>query len=257
LLDASCGLSGRGRLVIFLRLWQLVGPHDEAEVSLQALALSCGLKEETCQRDLAWLIENGWIRCLRRPGRRNSYQVRRLGGKPQHECNRLQRDKVRGDAKKQVPIKSPPLAKTAPDTPRTRQPRARAPVDPPPDWPSNLSPENEELMSRWWQRRCAGHRRADRTQLGEKTLGAVALATDAGVLREYLLAAVEAGWMSLGHLGTERIISGLQQQACHPGTSMLDSCKPISGHSVRRQKFLDDALRLITPVDDGNGETDP
>ncbi len=110
-----------------------------------------------------------------------------------------------------------------------------------------LAPEALELLASWWQRRCRAHPRADRLQLGKRSLCAIALALEHGVLAPYLEQAAEAGWQSLGHEGHRRVIAGLVETAetsefslvlAHSESRMLRSAKPnFDASDLRKQKL--------------------
>jgi hypothetical protein len=118
----------------------------------------------------------------------------------------------------------------------------------------DLAAESLDLLATWWQRRCRAHPRADRLQLGKRTLCAIALAIEHGVLELYLEQAAEAGWQSLGHEGHRRVIAGLADAAetndfplaiAHSGSRMLRSDKPKFDSSDLRRQKRDEMNRLI------------
>lgn len=312
LIEASTGKSGRGRLLIFLRIWKHAGPSDLAEVSMPTLARECGLKLETVQRDVAWLVQTGWIMRLDfRGGRPSRYRVRCLQGRPSRPSSSGGPTRSVTPTRRAAPPKAfPPSGETVVATPAETAVNAQSatlvapelaaqeaisasvlpaeqalPVVPagpkaskrsadriplPPDAPS-LSEEEHMLLEAWWQRRCQKHRRADRLALGRRNLHAIDMAREAGVLADYLEKAREAAWMSLDHAGLRRIIDYLSDAAkcsggddsisslavVHSRSRMLGSGKPKFGHSDRRQDYVDAALRLITSVDDNNGQDIP
>jgi hypothetical protein len=110
----------------------------------------------------------------------------------------------------------------------------------------DLAPEVLELLASWWQRRCRAHPRADRLQLGKRSLCAIDLALENGVLAPYLEQAAEAGWQSLGHEGHRRVIAGLLEAAetsefplalAHSESRMLRFGKPhFDARDLRQQK---------------------
>jgi len=111
-----------------------------------------------------------------------------------------------------------------------------------------LQPDLLDLLASWWQRRCRVHPRADRLQLGTRTLNAIRLAVEHGVLEGYLEQAAEAGWQSLGHEGHRRVIAGLAKATttsdfpfalAHTGSRMLRSGKPNFGPSDLREQKRD------------------
>jgi hypothetical protein len=111
-----------------------------------------------------------------------------------------------------------------------------------------LEPDLLDLLKTWWQRRCRVHPRADRLQLGTRTLNAIRLAVEHGVLEGYLEQAAEAGWQSLGHEGHRRVIAGMAEAATtsefslalvHTGSRMLRSGKPNFDPSDLRQQKRD------------------
>lgn len=327
LIQASCGATGRGRLILFLRLWKHAGVHDLAVISVATLAMECGLKVPTAKRDLAWLVANRWVHRIDRPGFTSGFQVRRFKGTPSApggtsarvpdlgaipSSKPLQPDtgqkeealhgsplpmgrplsgvcspspygggEIEEDKKRQTAI-SPPLdgpprrriissGEGAADQPAD-QSHAALPVaaksiksgrrgapdaaDLPPDAP-DLPPELSELLLAWWRRRCKAHPRADRLSLGRFNLRAIQLADQEGVLEDYLNKGIEAGWLSLGHQGMKRLVDELKASRSanpHTGSSMLGSSKPNPGQSGRRQEFLDEVVRLISPLEDLNDQ---
>jgi hypothetical protein len=117
-----------------------------------------------------------------------------------------------------------------------------------------LEPDLLDLLKTWWQRRCRVHPRADRLQLGTRTLNAIRLAVEHGVLEGYLEQAAEAGWQSLGHEGHRRVIAGMAEAATtsefslafvHTGSRMLRSGKPNFDPSDLRQRKRDAMNRAI------------
>jgi hypothetical protein len=265
--------------MLFLRLWKHAGPNDLAEISIPTLAEECGLKVETAMRDLAWLVQEGWVLRVDVPrGHTSRYKIRCLRGKQAPRQQVLDREGVHIST---API-VPPSASSTPSLPSSPAPAAISDPRPasapprrkrttgeiplPPDAP-DLADDEQVLLSRWWQQRCRAHPRADRLALGRLTLAAIEHAKDAGVLSDYLEKAREAGWLSLGHQGCRRVIQDLKNAAsqhtdhvdfsgamAHTGSRMLESDKPKPGHSGRRQQFLDDALRLITIRNDGHDQ---
>lgn len=309
LIEASTGKSGRGRLLIFLRIWKHAGPKDLAEVSMPTLARECGLKLETVQRDVAWLVQTGWIMRLDfRGGRPSRYRVRCLQGRPSSLSSSGGPFRSVTPPRRAAPPKPPPspggtvvatpgetavnaqsatlvapemaaqegtsipAEQTSPVLPAGPKASKRStdPITLPPDAPA-LSEEELSILEAWWQRRCQQHRRADRLALGRRNLHAIDMAREAGVLADYLEKAREAAWLSLDHAGLKRIIESLSDAAkcsgdddslsslavVHSRSRMLGSDKPKFGHSDRRQNYLDAALRLITSVDDSNGQDIP
>lgn len=117
-----------------------------------------------------------------------------------------------------------------------------------------LEPYLLTLLAYWWERRCREYPRADRLQLGNRTLNAIRLAVEHGVLEGYLEQAVEAGWQSLGHEGHRRVIAGLAVAAttsdfplalAHTESRMLGSGKPNFDPSDLRQQKRDAMNRGI------------
>ena len=151
------------------------------------------------------------------------------------------------------PITAEPVVAAAAASKPKAQPKAAATAKsrsaqacPLPGDAPELEPDLLDLLATWWQRRCRVHPRADRLQLGTRTLNAIRLAVEHGVLEGYLEQAAEAGWQSLGHEGHRRVIAGLAEAAttsdfplalAHTESRMLRSGKPnFDPCDLRQQK---------------------
>lgn len=159
------------------------------------------------------------------------------------------------------PITAVPVVAAAAASKPKAQPKAAATAKsrsaqacPLPGDAPELEPDLLDLLATWWQRRCRVHPRADRLQLGTRTLNAIRLAVEHGVLEGYLEQAAEAGWQSLGHEGHRRVIAGLAEAAttsdfplalAHTESRMLRSGKPNFDPCDLRQQKRDAMNRAI------------
>jgi len=66
----------KGTLFVYGWLWHYAGLDDQAFPSINRLALECRMKAEDVRSSLRWLVENGWISRVDRPGQTALFHVR-------------------------------------------------------------------------------------------------------------------------------------------------------------------------------------
>ncbi|NDC35413.1 MAG: helix-turn-helix domain-containing protein [Synechococcaceae bacterium WB9_2_112] len=66
----------KGTLFVYGWLWHYAGLDDQAFPSITRLALECRMKPEDVRSSLRWLVENGWISRVDRPGQTALFHVR-------------------------------------------------------------------------------------------------------------------------------------------------------------------------------------
>jgi len=66
----------KGTLFVYAWLWHYAGQDDQAFPSITRLALECRMKVDDVRSSLRWLVENGWIGRVDRPGQTALFHVR-------------------------------------------------------------------------------------------------------------------------------------------------------------------------------------
>jgi len=66
----------KGTLFVYAWLWHYAGRDDQAFPSITRLALECRMKVDDVRSSLRWLVENGWIGRVDRPGQTALFHVR-------------------------------------------------------------------------------------------------------------------------------------------------------------------------------------
>ena len=93
----------KGTLFVYSWLWHYAGLDDQAFPSITRLALECRMKPEDVRSSLRWLVENGWISRVDRPGQTALFHVRYEQTPPPKGVPLPQK----GDTPKGVPHPSP------------------------------------------------------------------------------------------------------------------------------------------------------
>ena len=93
----------KGTLFVYGWLWHYAGLDDQAFPSITRLALECRMKPEDVRSSLRWLVENGWISRVDRPGQTALFHVRYEQTPPPKGVPLPQK----GDTPKGVPHPSP------------------------------------------------------------------------------------------------------------------------------------------------------
>ena len=139
----------KGTLFVYAWLWHYAGQDDQAFPSITRLALECRMKPEDVRSSLRWLVENGWISRVDRPGQTALFHVRYEQTPPPKGVPLPQK----GDTPKGVPHPSPkrgrgPLPQKGDPNKRDLTRRIKQDLEPPlPPTGGNAGKDKGELIT--------------------------------------------------------------------------------------------------------------
>ena len=203
----------KGTVFVYLWLWHYAGENNSAWPSVDRQAEECGMDVDDIREARKWLVANGWITRIERPGRSTMFRVRserpevptpppkaplpqttpppKTGGHPSPKWGGGTR------TKEQELEKNPP---TPPKTTKSNGKRKLVL----PEW---LEPYRSDLEQ--WQ---ANRKRAYpklAPGLTATSIKALEYARSVGVLAEYCSYVSERNWQSLGFIGHQETIDKL------------------------------------------------
>jgi len=202
---------------------------------------------------MKWLIGEGWIHAVERPGFTTVYRCRvdhpsafsdtHPSGNPDTTPPENRTPPLRDPGHKQEPINKNPLTRKTPLTPQrgeTPAPKTKrlTPAEKKAQtlisWIDGIPPDfagRKEQIKAWLEERYDKKHRTD--PWGSRQLSAKALremiAIDSRIADEYLAQAAQAGWLSLGHAGKNKLVRDIARDlglAKGPGLANNDRPRP-------------------------------
>jgi len=206
--------SRKGTLFVYLWLWHYAGTSDEAWPSVTTQAEECRMTVEDVREARRWLVENGWITRIERPGKSTIFKVRfesqelppthqnpspsvwgTPGGKPTPDPSPKTGGRTR--TLEQEIKQNPPII------PKTTKSSGKGKLVLP-EW---LEPCRQEI-EQWLKNRKKAHPKHE-IGITATSLKGLEYARRLGVLKEYCVYASERNWISLGFVGHQELIDKL------------------------------------------------
>jgi hypothetical protein len=209
----------KGTLFVYLWLWHYAGRNDLAWPSVDRQAEECGMDVDDIREARKWLVANGWITRIERPGRSTIFKVRserpdvptppandpspkrplpqKQEGYPSPKSGGGTRSNEQEPTKERNPCI--PLAQA-----RRLKGSRRLEL---PEW---LEPCRSHL-EQWQQNRKKAHPKAP-GGITDSTLKGLLYAKECGILNEYCAYASEKNWQSLGFIGHREAIDKLAKE---------------------------------------------
>lgn len=224
---------------VWMVLWEKAGASREAWISVAGLVDACKMNIHTIKNALKWLVDNGYVKRISRPGEVSHYELslERRWAKDEDEsperCIPGAPKSPRAPSSLGLP-EAPPTwgfqephepkktttSEINPPTPQTPPP-ANGRFQTPPGAPARRSeplrlPAYAEpfrtALEGWLAQSRKKHRSKGR-QLTPNDLRGIEAAHRLGVLAEYAELASESSWMSLGFSGHVDLLQKLQRDA--------------------------------------------
>lgn len=239
---------------VWMVLWEKAGASREAWISVAGLVDACKMNIHTIKNALKWLVDNGYVKRISRPGEVSHYELslekrwakdedespeRCIPGAP--KSPRAPSDLGPPGAPPTWGLQEPhepQKTKTSEKTPyiphKPSQPAARSQTPPGASvrrseqlqLPAYAEPVRTALEA--WLAQSRKKHRSSKRQLSPSDLRGIKAAHELGVLAEYAELASESTWMSLGFSGHVDLLQKLQRDAKFHGGAVKKEIKEIS-----------------------------
>jgi hypothetical protein len=246
---------------VWMVLWDKAGASKEAWISVAGLIESCKMNIHTIKNALKWLVDNGYVKRISRPGQVTHYELsiearwakdedngvdRSIPGAPKsprasadlglpeapptwgsQEPHELQ-NPVTSEREESVPLAVSASACTAstPDRSPQRPPRGAVGRIQPLMLPSYAEPFREALET--WLKQSRRRNRSKGPQLSSFDLRGLEAAKQMGVLAEFCELASNSSWQSLGFSGHTDCLQKLQRDAKFHSTGSKKEIKELT-----------------------------
>jgi hypothetical protein len=231
---------------VWMVLWEKAGASKEAWISVAGLIDACKMNIHTIKSALKWLVDNGYVKRISRPGEVSHYELslERRWAKDEDEsperCIPGAPKSPRAPSSLGLPEAPPTWGSQEPHEPQRTKTSDITPLSPrtpsstddrrqtPPEasvrrseplrLPAHAEPFRAALEG-WLEQSRKKHRNKKR-QLSPNDLRGINAAHELGVLAEYAELASESAWMSLGFSGHIDLLQKLQRdQKFHSGAT--------------------------------------
>lgn len=239
---------------VWMVLWDKAGASKEAWISVMSLVDACKMNIHTIKNALKWLVENGYVRRISRPGEVTHYELslERRWAKDENDspekCQPGASKSPRASSSLGPPEAPPTWGLQEPHEPQRTKTSDKTPLtphEPPPpaarsesrpgastarfeslQLPAYAEPFRVALAT--WLARSRKKHKSKGAQLTKSDLRGIEAAHQLGVLAEYAELASESSWMSLGFSGHVDLLQKLQRDAKFHSGAVKKEIKEIS-----------------------------
>jgi hypothetical protein len=231
---------------VFMVLWDKAGASREAWISVAGLIDACKMNVHTIKAALKWLVDNGYVKRISRPGQVTHYELsleRRWAIDDEPESP-IDTNGGEPGASKSPGAPSNLGLPEAPPTWGSQEPHepkkaitSEPPLVPPGKRQRSKSPElpalpryaepHREALSAWW-RSCQRKHPSKGAQLTSADLRGLEAANELGVLALFCEQAAQSTWRSLGFAGHIQLLQKLQRDQQFHSTAHKTQIKELS-----------------------------